>query len=194
MKKCSHCGAEMDDTANFCPSCGARYEEPGQPVPSYFQQQDASSPSQDRNEPHPMKWHNFQMVTMIIGAVFTVLTGFMNMNGSAYLAQGLDPSVIYGAYPALKTCDTAYGVAGIAIGVFQLYTRNRLKGFFRDAPRTLAVFYAFSLFAQIVYICAVSSVLKASVFSSVWTSLAGPILMMCINGVYYRRRRDLFIH
>ena len=190
MKRCSHCGAEMDDTANFCPSCGARYEEPD---PAFFQK-DTVPPVQGRSEPRPMKWHNFQMVTMIIGAVFTVLAGFMNMNGSAYLAEGLDPAVIYGAYPALKTCDTGYGIAGIVIGVFQLYTRNRLKGFFRDAPRTLSVFYAFSLLAQIIYICAVSAVLKASAFSSAWTSLAGPLIMMCINGVYYRHRQDLFVH
>ena len=195
----------MDDTAIYCPHCGSRFEEaPADPGP-YQSPSDAEpgpsgenafqpGPQSIDESRFPLKWHKFQMVTMIIGAVLNVLTSFSNINGSAYLTQGLDPTVIYNAYPGLRTCDTAYGVAGLVIGVFQLYARNRLKGFFRDAIRTLLAFYLFSFAVQIVYIAAISSVMKTNAFSSVWTSLLSPVIMGVINGTYYNRRKELFVN
>ena len=117
MKTCIHCGAQMDDTSNFCPNCGTRCNDQNDMERSVYQpyEEPRESVPEVRAEQYPMKWHKFLMVVMIISAVFTIINGISFIAGFEYseyqfTKYGANASMVYNAFPGLKTCDTFYGV------------------------------------------------------------------------------------
>ena len=194
MRKCGKCGAVISDREDVCPYCGADYVEPAaeetvesRPGETAFQETPVNR--------HPMKWHNFLMVTMIIGAVLTIINGITSISGMAYTSQGLDASQVYSYYPGLRSTDLLYGFAAICIGVFQLYVRNQLHAFRQNAPGKLKILYIVSLAADIIDLDTVSSMLKVSAFDTSSLAMMGStIASFIINTIYYSKRSDLFVN
>ena len=193
MKTCSHCGAEIDEKNKFCPHCGAQCENT-QEAESQVYQSSENIP-ESRINPYPMRWHNFQMVMMIIGSILTVINGISIMSGTEYTRQGLVASSVYSSYPGLKSCDMFYGVVVIALGVFQFIVRNRLKQFRRNGPSSLRIMYILAIGAHLIYLVWASSATSINLFnSSNLGSIASSVILMIINSVYYSKRSELFIN
>ena len=190
MKNCDACGAGYDDSARYCPHCGALNEnyspdmEPEKP-------DSGERPMQDHLNDHPMKWHRFLMVVMIIGAILTILNGFNTFTGASY---GSYVNSVYDAYPDLKTADTFYGIAAIALGVFQIIVRNRLNRFERSGPGSFTVFYILAIAIDVIYKVSASSITGVSLAELGIGSAIGTAVMMIINGVYYSKRKDMFVN
>ena len=143
----------------------------------------------------PMKWHRFQMVIMIIGSVITMIGGITYITGYAYTQQGFMAGDVYQTFPGLKACDVVYGIATIALGVFQLFVRNQLNQFRVNAPRLLTILYIAAIAIQLIYMAAASSATGVNLFTaSTLGSVGGTVLFLFINSVYYSRRRELFTH
>ena len=210
MKHCSSCGAELEENAVFCPRCGASCKEA---APVNLEKPDGSrtesqAGSQTDSRPYragtpyntadplgyPMKWHRFLMVVMLIGAVITIFNGFTSLTGYNYnTSEGLTAEMVYRAYPSLKAIDILYGVAVIALGVYQIFVRNQLNAFRVNGPRMLDWLYIGSLTVNIVYLALASNATKISLFNdSSLITLAGNAGMFIINHIYYSKRRDLF--
>lgn len=187
MKQCSKCGKELPDETRFCPECGADvrgdsgYEKPADSTPSPLD--------------YPMKWHNFLMVVMIIGAILTMISGATTMAGMQYERAGVSASRVYAYYDGLKTCDMCYGIATIAIGVFQIITRNRLKQFRSNGPSSLRILYILGIVVSIVYVAWASSIAKINLMDASYTgSLISNVVMLIANSVYYSKRSALFVN
>ena len=199
MKNCVNCGAEIEDQNKFCPHCGTSCEN-GQeivssestPIESVPEVQNEPGP---QSNPHSMKWHNFLMVTMIIGGILTILNGVNTMMGSEYISVGYDSAQVYRAFPGLKSCDIFYGIAMIALGVYEFIVRSRLNNFRINAPTSLKIMFVLSIMANLIYLAWASSVTGTSLFnSSNIGSLLVSVLFLIINSVYYSRRSELFVY
>ena len=199
MKTCINCGAEIEDRNKFCPHCGIRCESgeeneslvttPIESVP------EARNESEQQILTHPMKWHNFLMVIMILGGIVTIANGLNTMMGSEYLSSGYNSTQVYRVYPGLKSCDTLYGIAMIAIGVFEFIVRSRLSKFRSNGPSSLKIMYVLSIIANLIYLAWASSATGISLFTSSNTgSLVASVLFLIINSVYYSKRSDLFVN
>lgn len=202
MKTCIHCGAQMDDTCNFCPNCGTRCNDQNDMERSVYQpyEEPRESVPEVRAEQYPMKWHKFLMVVMIISAVFTIINGISFIAGFEYseyqfTKYGASASMVYNAFPGLKTCDTFYGVAMIALGVFEFTARNRLKQFRMNGPGSLKIMYVLSIGACIIYLIWASAVTKINLLNGAnLASLGISVLLLVINSVYYSKRSALFVN
>ena len=88
MKNCVNCGAEIEDRNKFCPHCGTRCEsgeDNESPVTTPIESvPEARNESEQQILTHPMKWHNFLMVIMILGGIVTIANGLNTMNSSGY--------------------------------------------------------------------------------------------------------------
>lgn len=195
MRKCGKCGAFISDREDVCPYCGADYEEPAAiPEEQESQTWEPGTAGKPAGE-HPMKWHKFLMITMIIGAVLTAMNGLGAISGTAYTSLGLNADEIYNAYPGVKSMDMLFGFAAICIGVFELYVRNQLNRFRRNAPLMLRILYISSLAYNVIYLQTVSSVLKVNAFdSSSLLMIGSTAASFIINTIYYSRRSDLFVN
>lgn len=191
MKHCEKCGAEYDDTARYCPHCGTLNDgydptavKPEGTATEYV-------PGQQGISEHPMRWHKFQMVMMIVGAVITIIQGFNTITGSNY---GADAARVYATFPGLKAADFAYGVAVILVAAFQIFVRNSLNRFERNGPKYLTWLYIVIIAVQLIYWSSVSSITKVNLGSQYIGSVIATAIMMLINGVYYSKRKDLFVN
>ena len=219
MKRCEGCGSYYSDFDKVCPHCGLADEkivvaESGQETEAVNTE---AAPDQWRSETsekdradypqygdadpsvrktaeisgYSLKWHRFLMVTMIIGGVLSIFSG---------LSLALTQASVYGDYDFLKPYDSAYGIASIAIGTYQLIVRNRLKAFRMDGPKMLMILYAVSLLANIVYAVSMKAALASigSSYNPLDTEFFAQIITMIIfagiNYVYYNKRKELFVN
>ena len=140
------------------------------------------------------------MVVMIISAIFTIISGISYLAGFEYseyqyTQNGVNASMIYNAFPGLKACDTFYGVALIALGVFEFTVRNRLKQFRANGPGSLKIMYILSIAASVIYLVWASSATGINLLNSAnLASLGISVLLLIINSVYYSKRSSLFVN
>ena len=189
MKKCVNCGAEMDDRERYCRKCGVMLEDVyGIPETKNVMQQGK----------YPMKWHKFLMVILVLGSFFTIINGINTLLGSEYMGQGLTAEQVYNRFPGLKTADILYGLAMIALGVFQFVVRNHLNQFRSDGPGMLRAWYIATLIINLIYIFLVSSAVKVNALnafdSSTIGTLGASVFFLIVNSIYYYKRGELFVN
>ena len=143
-----------------------------------------------------MKWHKFQMVMLVIGAVLGVLLGVSIVTGLYYRAYGMYAETVYSTYPLLKGLNMVYGVLCIALGVFEYIVRNRLKRFEQNGPWSLFILYALCIVTELLYwVAGIVAVGKPPRnFTSILTALATNIITMTLQKIYYDKRKDLFVN
>ena len=135
------------------------------------------------------------MVVMIIGAILSFISGAGLFSGRTYESWGVSAEQIYSVFPGMKSCDMVYSVILIAVGVFRIIVRNRLKQFRANGPESLKILYYISIGAILLYILWASSVTKINMLtSSNIGSLISGVLFLVINTSYYKKRSSLFIN
>lgn len=199
MKTCSNCGSQIDEKNNFCPYCGAACESSSEKNRSVFKLDEskpyAMNDSELRANTYPMKWHKFLMVILILGGLLTIANGINLLLGSEYLGNGMDASRVYSIFPGLKSCDTFYGIALIALGVFEFIVRSRLNQYRQNGPKSLQTMYILSIVATLIYLAWASSATNINLLnSSSIGSLGASVLLLIINKIYYSKRIDLFVN
>ena len=220
MKKCEGCGAYYSDFDRVCPHCGRAdetmaeeqqvpvQEENADVLPGMAAETDVPKDPYHTNPEttettsfakpvsdmgYSMKWHHFLMVTMIIGSVLTVISAFPLVTGTSY------PDSVYNAYPKLKSIDMIYGLASIAVAVFQIMVRNRLNSYRSDGPRMLMMLYGVTLVVNVVYMLSLSNMMaQYGIQTSAGTQIIGQIIAIVIvaliNRSYYNKRKSLFVN
>lgn len=167
---CSKCGAAMAEDMKACPNCGA---------PQLG-----------------MKWFKFLIYfSLWAGAVINLISAISGLTGSTYNAAGLDPEVVYSTFRGLKTVDVLYGIVGLATAALAVYTRFRLARFRVNGPMCLYILYCLPLVSSFIYMAAAGSILGVPIFDGEYMGqIAGNVVMLIINIVYFRKRKALFIN
>ena len=186
MKKCRQCGSEVGFMEKRCPRCGSDdLEDIIEGAPA------------DRADPsgYSLKWHKFLMVVLILGGILTMISGISWIAGLVYRQTGADAADVYRYFPDLKTYDMVYGAFCLVLGVLQIYVRNRLNGFCENGPKMFMVYYLLGIAGQVLYAVTVSSVIRMNAANaSLYGNVAGSIVMMIINYIYYNKRKELFVN
>ena len=144
---------------------------------------------------HPMKWHNFLMIAMVISAVLTICSGLNTLTGWDFGDANLHASRIYNLYPSLKSCEMFYGIALIVLGVCKFFARSRLKNFRRNALGSLMFTYVFPIIVFLVYTIWASSAINGTVFDISGAVISGLcVIFLIVNGIYYSKRKNLFVN
>ena len=178
-KVCKACGQKTEADSKYCSNCG-------KPV---FED------SEDLNNQYSMRWHDFQMVVMILGGVLAIANGLNQLMGSVYMGQGITADRIYSYYPGMKSCDTFYGIVLIALGVYEFIVRSRLNKFQTNGPNSLKVLYILSIVGGLIYLLWTSSSTGINMLnSSSLGSIGSSILFLIINSIYYSKRSSLFVN
>ena len=201
MKTCINCGAQIEERNHFCPHCGTKCDntpEEKKPVekPTFVLKEKPHEKTEDPQESqYPMKWHNFQMVIMILGGILAIANGLNQLTGNGYLGQGVTADQVYSRFPVLKSCDIFYGIILIALGVFELIVRSRLNKFQTNGPGSLKTLYILSIIGSLIYLGWASSATGISMFTySNMGSLGSSVLFLIINSIYYSKRSSLFVN
>lgn len=115
-----------------------------------------------------MKWHNFLIYFALwAGAIVNIVIGLglIGRASSAYYGGGT---------------LTLVGIALIAEGIFSIYIRFRLAGYYSNGPTLLVVNYVINA--------------VVSLFSSGIPGMIVSIAMIAANYVYYNKRSSLFVN
>ena len=135
------------------------------------------------------------MVVMVLGGIIAIVNGLNTITGMAYLQTGYSSSQIYSFYPELKSCDMVYGIITIAIGIFEFVVRSRLNKFKSNGPSSLTIMYVIAIVSLFIYLAWASSATKINMMtSSNLGSLVSNIIFLIVNGIYYSKRRELFVY
>ena len=205
---CKYCGKEVDETATFCQHCGAaiKKEENNSEntSESLFDQPVSASAEQIVPEKppvvYPMKWWKFLVYFLLFaGAVLNLFSGIGQLTGSIYEEVPGDGSIemVYRAFPALKPIDIIVGLLTIGLAVFAIFVRQALYKFKAIGPKLLIIMYAASCIINAVYCVAVFIVvpeIAQDMMTDFITTIATGIIMVVVNIIYFRTRKELFVN
>ena len=205
--QCPKCRAAMPNGAKYCTECGAKL--PVQPdsvpnvpqpaiqeAPAYEAQPvmtEAASAVQER--PVKLKWFKFLIYFALwSGGILTALYSFAYFTGTV-LGIGIDTELVYSYYPLLRVFHIFCGLENIANAAFAIYTRYRLAQFRQNGPVCLHALYLVQLAMVLIYWLAGSLILGEWLdLASGFSDLISSIVILCINIVYFRKRKHLFVN
>ncbi|MBR6667159.1 MAG: hypothetical protein IKL25_02165 [Clostridia bacterium] len=149
--------------------------------------------SAPRQPDMPMKWHKFLIYfSLWAGGILNAVSGFNHLTGNVY---GDEAAMVYNYFESLKGVDMIYGLALIALGVFQIFTRFQLAGFKRNGPSILVISYVAVLAASVLYGVIVGGIIDVSLLDAINpTSIGISIAMIICNKVYYDKRAHMFVN
>ena len=170
---CLTCGSQLQEGTAICPVCGA---------------------TQQANT--PMKWFKFLIwFSLFASAVLNAISGFQFLTGMCYGGEK-EAKLFYAIFSDMKTVDTLYGIALIAVAVLAIYTRFRLAGYYQNGPKMLMLIYAVNAVIMVAYWIGVSSALgdfkEYLNTSSYIPNIAVSVAMIFVNKTYFDKRAHLF--
>ena len=212
---CPCCNYQTAQDMAFCPKCGAHIM-PLNGTGGNFQQQNdmyyrTGYPTAAPNKQAlPMKWYNWLKVTLIIGAVFNILMGITHVFNPSYnlpeytsleytFVDGLRASMDF-----LESANVVNGIFCIIMGIFMIVIQRQLVGYKKTAPVLLILFHVVNAVFLVIF-CAVSvsrmeALLGPEMYdgASVWaeslSSIVVNIVMVVLNGIYFKKRAHLFVN
>lgn len=135
----------------------------------------------------PMKWHNYMMVAMVIGAIINCI------NGILLIIKGIGYADRYSYIHGLSTIIIVYGILLTAFGVCLFIVRNYMNNYKKHAPELLLCSYLTGLIMSLIFNYAVASVLRTKV--DIWSvvyRVVGISVIMYVHMVYYGKRKRMF--
>lgn len=199
---CSNCGKESPDSNVFCTECGAKLRQTDYTQASGRQpwtQQYNPAPQAQTIQPQPaMKWYKFLIYfSLFLAAADNLIFGILNFFGGNHFINGLDAATLYAAHDGLKILDVGYGIVYLAFVPFAFYIRSVLAGFKKYAPD---MFYIYSIVGDLIsisYIIFSAIVTEGNISETAGelvSTVAGSILYIALNVIYFNKRKHLFVN
>lgn len=142
-----------------------------------------------------MGWYKFLVnFALIAGAILNIIGGIMFMTGGSY---GDSADMVYAVIPNLKPLDIFMGFCYIAVAVLGFVTRNALAKFKSNGPTLLIAIYIVDIVLGIVYYVALKSIIPPEIMTVSFddtTSIGASVVMIIINSVYFKNRREMFVN
>ena len=215
---CSKCGNQVADGAAFCDKCGAQLnaqppqapQQPQQPYqaptqPQYDPNQFAQAPEQPygfapQAPALTMKWYKFLIYFLLFAmGILNALGGIMALTGSQY-GSALEAKLVSAFFSDLKTIDIIYGIACIALGAFQIYTRFQLAGYKKNAPNCVIAMYIATAAITAIYSFSVVAIVPDEIVAHSELigrgigSIIGAGVVGYLNKIYFDKRKHLFVN
>jgi len=145
---------------------------------------------------YSLKWHKFLIYfSLWAGAVMNAVTAFSVVSGNRY---GAETPQVYLYYNGLMVLDWMYAAVLFALALFSIYVRFQLAGFRKGAPKKLILLYVGSLALGLLYLVAVSGIVKLPLSTMLdqqtLISMTTSVFMCGANKVYYDKRSELFVY
>ena len=214
---------EQNNSANsvsgqpFAQQAQPVYQQPQQPYQqppqSYHQQSQPYVPYSGYYTPDgipmnpaqaqmPMKWFKFLIYFgLFFGAFINAVTGVMSIFGFTYSILGYEPAFIYSLVDNLQMIDSVYGVTMLALAAMRIITRFQLAKFKRYAPKMFMIVIAVETVFTFIYSIAYNTVLQSADFLSDAMDLGadaglifGTVILLIGTGVYFNKRKHLFVN
>ena len=210
--QCPKCRAAMPNGAKYCTECGAKLPVQPDSVPNVPQPTIQEAPAYPprpvvteappaasgprlapQDAPVRLGWYKFLIYFALwAGAIVNLIDSFQFFTGSIL---GNDVEILYAYYPLLKVLNLAFALILVAYAFFAIYTRYRLAQFRQNGPACLHALYLMQLAMVLVYCLAGSLILGEWLdLASSFSDLIGSIVILCINIVYFRKRKHLFVN
>ena len=196
---CTNCGKELPDNVAFCTNCGLKLKN------TYHSQSEVHAPWTQQYNPVPpaqpelsMKWYKFLIYfSLIAGAVLNFVYGILNLTGGNYLIYGVEPETMYSAFEGLQTLDIGFGIVYLALIPFALIVRSSLAKYKKDAPGMLYIYHgacmlislSYNMFSVIITGGSVSEIIAQAL-----GTVAGVVLFIALNIIYFNKRKHLFVN
>ncbi len=193
---CYKCGAEIENTAMFCPHCGVEISANDQSDQQHQAPRQPYTPLEQKPD-LKMGWYKFLIYfSLFAGAVLNVLDAISLLTGGIYDGAA---ELVYAVFSSLKGLDTFIGIATLGLAGMCIYTRFRLSGFYKNGPMMLNITYIASLAVNLIYIIGLSSIVPdiisdASTVSSQVSSTITSVMMIFVNTAYFKKRSHLFVN
>ena len=145
----------------------------------------------------PLKWHKFLIYfSLWVDAIQTLRYSVAFFTGAVYGEVGRR---FYQVFPAMQLVDGTYGLVLVGVSAFQIYTRFQLAAFKRNAPQKLLILSALSPVIQWPYLIILSTVTGVALsnvhsLSRFISELAGAVIFVVLNKIYYDKRKELFVN
>ena len=143
-----------------------------------------------------MGWYKFLInFALWVGAIANLAMGILYLTGYIYIAEEVDPAMAYMAFPQLKTYDVIYGVGCCLLAVLQIVARFRLARYKKNGPALLNASYIIAIALSVLY-----SFLLGRLFGHTgalvesMTGLITSAVILLINIVYFKKRKELFVY
>ena len=151
------------------------------------------APPAQELQPCGMKWYKFLIYFALwAGAIVNLIDSLQFFTGSIL---GDDVEILYAYYPLLKVLNLAFALILVTYAVFAIYTRYRLAQFRQNGPACLHALYLVQLAMVLIYWLAGSLILGEWLdLASGFSDLISSIVILCINIVYFRKRKYLFVN
>lgn len=203
--QCPKCRAAMPNGAKYCTECGAKLPVQPDSVPNVPQPAIQEAPAYEAQpvmteappaqelQPCEMKWYKFLIYFALwAGAIVNLIDSLQFFTGSIL---GDDVEILYAYYPLLKVLNLAFALILVTYAVFAIYTRYRLAQFRQNGPACLHALYLVQLAMVLIYWLAGSLILGEWLdLASGFSDLISSIVILCINIVYFRKRKHLFVN
>lgn len=203
--QCPKCRAAMPNGAKYCTECGTKLPVQPDSVPNVPQPAIQEAPAYEAQpvmteappaqelQPCEMKWYKFLIYFALwAGAIVNLIDSLQFFTGSIL---GDDVEILYAYYPLLKVLNLAFALILVTYAVFAIYTRYRLAQFRQNGPVCLHALYLVQLAMVLIYWLAGSLILGEWLdLASGFSDLISSIVILCINIVYFRKRKHLFVN
>lgn len=142
----------------------------------------------------PLRWNGFLAYFFLwCAAAMNLVRAVWLFSGRAYFDEATRDA-LYAALPAMRVIDLVYVASMVISALILLWSRFGLARKKRWGVKRMQLGFALALAGTIFYgvarcICAGISPLSAPLLSRGGVL----ILLLCVNHVYYGRRRDVFV-
>ncbi len=214
--RCTVCNTELAADAKFCSNCGNPIAlDHGNQYGDFLQQnQRTEGWYGDNNRVYnsqtgfytsnqydmPMKWYKFLIYfSLFFSAASSLYNAIQVLSGAQYTYSGINQSeLVYSFYSGLQAVDIIYGLLILALSVFCIVTRQKLKSFSKQGPQFVLWLYVGSMAIAVFYLIAATIVAEIKLYELLSTriviSFIVSIIMVIANKVYFKKREHLFIN
>ena len=142
-----------------------------------------------------MGWFKFLIYFALwAGALLNIANGIMQITGYIYLQEGVEPEIVYRAFPDLKFFDVLFGFATCLLGIFVIVTRFSLAKFKVSGPIMLYAVHVFVIILNLLNNGIRTSITGANATGTILGSLIGGVIIIAIHVKYFNNRKHLFIN
>ena len=134
--------------------------------------------------------------------VFFAIVGFMLFTGvMQHSINGENSRYVYERYPSLQSVDILFGILYILLAISSYWVRKNLVEFKANAPKMFCLFMFVPAIIEVCYVWFTGAVIDSSsaaitgvVLGEIVTSVIPAGVVLCLNYIYFKKRKHLFIN